>query len=513
MKIRIAGKTLDLKKLRLSSFRWTIRKQMLLWLSIIFIVMLVTMNVFIIRNIQSGNEEYINDDLVVLKNNGLLYVRQILVMNNLDNNEEGFAEIAAALCAEIADATGNPTAAYTMDGRMIESTNPVLFAQASFDDLRYAKAGMSAFTLDTDQGRTYAYFSYPITIEGNSIGLLRTVTDYSVLYLQGNNTIRSVSLITLVAFALAMGVGVLFSTRISKPISKLAAISSEVEKDVEQSRLDVKLVVRMARSPRRDEIGQLSRNFAAMIFKIDQQMKTINMDKYELKRISEYTKEFYDSVTHELKTPLTSIKGYAEILEENGFTDKEFFDKGIAYIQSESDRMFQMVVRLLETSKMSGMVDMPKDKVELSSVLEQVCESMQFKADKYGDVVNLKVRQQANVFANADQLREIFINLIDNAIKYGYQNSPIDVVLNASRENVYVSVMNQGDGVDEKEIPKLFIPFYRRADSIAREEGSSGLGLGICKQIVEQHGGKIEMTSKRRGLTVVSVTLPAYLGL
>lgn len=513
MKIRIGGRTLHFKGFQWKKMKWTIRKQMLLWLSAIFVVMFVAMNVFIVRNVQAGNEEYINDDLVVLKNNGLLYVKQILVMNNLDNNEEGFEKIAAALCEEIAGATGNPTAAYAMDGRLIEATNPVLFAQSDFDDLRYAKGGISAFTLNSDGGQTYAYFSYPITIEGNNIGLVRTVADYTMLYLQGNNTIRSVSLVMLVTFAVAMGLGVLFSTRISRPISQLAAISSEVEKAVEQSRLDVKLVVRMARSPRRDEIGQLSRNFAAMIFKIDQQMKTINMDKYELKRISEYTKEFYDSVTHELKTPLTSIRGYAEILEENGFTDKEFFDKGIAYIQSESDRMFQMVVRLLETSKMSGVVDLPKDKVDLESILVQVCESMQFKADKYGDVVNLKVRQRANVFANGDQLREVFINLIDNAIKYGYPNSAIDVVLNASREKVYISVMNPGDGIDEKEIPKLFIPFYRRADSIKREEGSSGLGLGICKQIIEQHGGQIEMSSKRRGLTVVSVTLPVYRGL
>ena len=146
MKIRIGGRTLHFKGFQWKKMKWTIRKQMLLWLSAIFIVMFVAMNVFIVRNVQAGNEEYINDDLVVLKNNGLLYVKQILVMNNLDNNEEGFEKIAAALCEEIAGATGNPTAAYAMDGRLIEATNPVLFAQSDFDDLRYAKGGISALT-------------------------------------------------------------------------------------------------------------------------------------------------------------------------------------------------------------------------------------------------------------------------------------------------------------------------------------------------------------------------------
>lgn len=491
---------------------WTISKQMMAWLSVIFILMFMLMNIFIVQNIRSGNEEYINGDLIGLKNNGILYVKQILVMNNLDNDEEGFEHIAKELCDEIAGATGNPIAAYTMNGTMLQSTNPTLFTQNGFDDLRYAKGGISAFTLDTDGGSTYAYFSYPITIEGKNIGLIRTVVDYTALYLQGNNTMRSVSLITVASFAVAMAMSVFFATRISKPISQLASISSNVEKDVEDSRLDVSKVVRLARSPRQDEIGQLSRNFANMIFKIDQQMKTINIDKYELKRLSEYTKEFYDSVTHELKTPLTSIRGYAETLEENGFTDKEFFDKGIAYIQSESDRMFQMVVRLLEVSKMSSNLDMPKDKVELSQIVQQVCDGMQFKAEKHGDVVNCKIRQRAFVFASGDQLREVLINIIDNAIKYGYSNSAIDVVLNASRDNVFLTVMNHGEGLDEKEIPKLFMPFYRRKDSTKREEGSSGLGLGICKQIVESHGGKIEMSSKRRGLTVVAITLPTYRG-
>ncbi|MDR2514371.1 MAG: HAMP domain-containing histidine kinase [Christensenellaceae bacterium] len=499
------------------SFKPTIRKKIVLWLSAFFLGMLIAMNLLIARDVQSSNEEYINDDLVMLKNNGLLYVRQNLVLENLDNDEGSFAKIAVELCEEIAAATKNPTAAYTTDGRLISSTDSSLFGALRFEDLQRAKgeSGVPTFTLNTEGGNTYAYFSYPIAIEGKRIGLLRVVADYSVLYWQGNNIITSVSLITLFIFALTLLFAILFTGSISRPISQLARISSEVEKEVEQSRLDISHVVRLQRSPRKDEIGQLSRNYANMILKIDQQMKTINTDKNELRRLSEYTKEFYDSVTHELKTPLTSIRGYADILEENGFTDKEFFDKGIAYIRSESDRMFQMVVRLLEMSRISGIVEMPKERLDLSELLSQVCEGMQFKADKYGSTISLRVRHRASVFANGDQLREVFINLIDNAIKYGYPNSVIDVVMSSGREAMYVAVSNQGEGVEESEIPKLFVPFYRRKDrdEAAREEGSSGLGLGICKQIVEQHGGYIEMISRRRGPTSVRVTLPAYRGI
>ena len=444
-----------------------------------------------------------------MKNNGLIYVKQMLVLNQQNNNEEGFAAIAQDLVEEISGATGNPTAAFTMDGQMLAATNSAVFIENNFGDVSLARGGLSAFTLDTESQRTRAYFSYPVLIEGNSIGMIRTVADYTILYTQGNNIMRSVSLITMVICFVSLVIAVLFASSIASPIMKLARISEALQKDVEQNKIDVGKVVRLARSKRRDELGILSRNFAEMIYRIDQQMKTINTDKYELKRLSEYRKVFYDNVTHELKTPLTSIRGYAEVLQENGFTDKEFFDKGISHILSESDRMYHMVVTLLELSRMSDAVNVPKDRVNLNDLLAQVCEGMQFKAEKYGDAIELSVRQRAVVMGSETQLKEVFINIIDNAIKYGYPNSTIQVLVNCNRENVNVQVVNSGDGIEEKEIPKLFIPFYRRKDREGkREEGSSGLGLGIVKQLVEQHGGRIDIASRPKGLTVVTVVLP-----
>lgn len=490
--------------------RMSIRLKLTLFMSAIFLTMLVLMNLFIARNISQGNERYINDDLVTLKNNGLIYARQMLVLQQMDNNEEGFAAIAQELVEEIGSATGNPTAALTLDGRMLFSNNPAVFVENSFSDESFARGGLAAFTLNTEQQRTNAYFSYPVLIEGKSIGVIRTVVDYTILYTQGNHTMRSVSLITVILFVVAMAIALIFAGSIANPIVHLARITEGLQKDVEQNKIDIGKVVRIARSKRKDEVGILERNFAEMIYRIDQQMKTIDSDRYELKRLSEYRKVFYDNVTHELKTPLTSIKGYAEVLQENGFTDPEFFDKGIEHILSESDRMYNMVVTLLELSRMSDSVNVPKERLDLNDVLRQVCEGMQFKAEKYGDVIELSTRQRAMVMGSDTQLKEIFINIIDNAIKYGYENSAIQVLCNANRENVTVQVVNSGDPIDEKDLSKLFIPFYRRKDKDEkREEGSSGLGLGIVKQLVEQHGGRIDIASRPKGLTVVTVVLPS----
>ena len=155
--------------------RMSIRLKLTLYMSAIFLTMLVLMNLFIARNISQGNEKYINDDLVTMKNNGLIYARQMLVLKQMDNNEEGFAAISQELVEEISSATGNPTAALTLDGRLLFSDNPGAFTENRFKDEGLARGGLAAFTLNTEQQSTKAYFSYPVLIEGKSIGVLRTV--------------------------------------------------------------------------------------------------------------------------------------------------------------------------------------------------------------------------------------------------------------------------------------------------------------------------------------------------
>ena len=242
--------------------RLSIRIKMVLYIMVIFLTMLVIMNVSIARIISQGNEDYINDDLVTMKNNGLIYARQMLVLNDQDNNEEGFAAIARELVEEISGAPGNPTAALALDGSMLASTNASAFIEHSFGDESLARGGLAAFTLNTEQQATRAYFSYPVLVEGKSIGVIRTIADYSILYTQGNSTIRSVSTITMVVFLVALAFAMLFSNSIAAPIVKLAGISSALQKDVEQNKIDIGKVVRLSRSKRKDEIGTLERNFA-----------------------------------------------------------------------------------------------------------------------------------------------------------------------------------------------------------------------------------------------------------
>lgn len=475
-------------------------------------------------------EASVTEDLTSLQSNTAVYVRQSLMLEERNNDEESFRSAAKSIAEELYATNRRPLTLYSLSGERLlrlgdagTAGSPAGAPGGQQQDPAFQSAleGSAAYSLHYGEDRTLtANFVMPVTVAGETIGIIGYSLDYTSLYRRFDQLAHTLLLGTMAVLLLICGVVLLYLNHILNPIRRLSALSTRVAAQMRKGAVPAPeegakpARGRHARKRRRaavprDEVSELSQNYDTMLRTVGEQFTRIQEDRVRILQLLDSRQAFYNNVTHELKTPLTSIRGYAEVLQENGFTDKEFFDKGISHILSESDRMYHMVVTLLELSRMSDAVNVPKDRVNLNDLLAQVCEGMQFKAEKYGDAIELSVRQRAVVMGSETQLKEVFINIIDNAIKYGYPNSTIQVLVNCNRENVNVQVVNSGDGIEEKEIPKLFIPFYRRKDREGkREEGSSGLGLGIVKQLVEQHGGRIDIASRPKGLTVVTVVLP-----
>ena len=491
----------------------SLRLKMIIGIFVVFAGLMAAMNLFISGYLQSGNERIISDELMSAGSAGLVYARQFLAVSGGTADGAGFEAIAGDAADALANATGSPAAAYSTAGVLLAARRTGLFENLEFDDLAAAMGGNPAFTLDTAGGKTSAYCSYPITVDGRDIGILRTVADYTSLYDFGNRMMHAVSIITAAMFLLALLVSILFIQGISSPVVKLAAISGTVARNIERNAFSIKSIDKLLSSKRRDEVGMLTRNFAHMIQKIDQQMNVIGADRQELQRLADYRKEFYDTVTHELKSPLTSIAGYAEVLEENGFTDREFFEKGIGHIKHESARMYGMVVALLEMSKLSSSVNFPKEVLDFSQLALDACEGMRFKAEKYDTAIECEIEESVRVFGSPERLKEVMINLLDNAIKYKDPDGPVHVIVRSKGERALISVINSGGPIPEQDLQRLFEPFYRAGQSDRPDEGSSGLGLAICRQIVEQHAGRIAMRNLPGGNVCVDAALPVYTGI
>lgn len=229
---------------------------------------------------------------------------------------------------------------------------------------------------------------------------------------------------------------------------------------------------------------------------------------------------FYDNVTHELKTPLTTIQGYAQLIQDNGTTDPELLQTGLDHILNESARLHTMVLQLLEMSNVKNNYQLHP--LDLTALLVSITEAMELKANRYQSHLKLTCPEHLSVNGQEDRLRQLLINLIDNAIKYGAPHESIEITAgrrqkdvaasfdpankgSVSDELVFLSIKNAGKGMTSEQLDHIFEPFYRVDKNYSREQGSSGLGLAICQKIAQEHHAHIEVESAPEGPTIFTV--------
>ncbi|MBT2286755.1 HAMP domain-containing histidine kinase [Paenibacillus polymyxa] len=452
---------------------------------LIFSFSFVVLSQTVKQIIHTSNQNLITTELVGLKNNSNVYVRQTFLINHFTNNELYFGEMAEELGNNLNYATGNSVGVYTVNGELLYATDKSLFAEPKRTDLQEAIHGKTAYNINYNEDKTSVLFSYPVVIDGSKVGILRFYKDFSLLYQQSSRILDTTLYITLAIFAVTFLFSFILSRHITLPLGKLARASSEVK----NGNLDVRI-----RFKRKDEIGRLADNFNDMINQIDLQMSIIKKDRDHLKELHQQEKLFFDNITHELKTPLTSILGYAELIKANGERDRNFFEKGMNHIIEESKRLHKMVLKLLEVSRRHATIQ-EMDTVEAGAVLRDVCESMSIRAQRYKKSIKVDIENELYLLAQEDRIRQLFINLMDNAIKYSLDFSDIKVKGLHVDGKIRFIVENASDPIDAKQLSKLFEPFYL-AHPKDSEEGSVGLGLSIVKSIVDELQGTISIVNQ-----------------
>ena len=213
-----------------------------------------------------------------------------------------------------------------------------------------------------------------------------------------------------------------------------------------------------------------------------------------------YRKEFLQNLSHELKTPIFAIQGYVDTLL-NGALDKPEVNK--KFLQSTSrniDRLVNLVADLDSISKLeSGEQLLLKDSFIIQDLLKEVYETLAFKADEkqIKCIIKKGCELPLTVFADKEKIRQVYINLVDNAIKYGKQLGTIEASFyKVDGAKVLIEISDDGSGISEEHLPRIFERFYRTDLARSRKVGGSGLGLAICKHIIEAHEQTIHVRSK-----------------
>lgn len=219
----------------------------------------------------------------------------------------------------------------------------------------------------------------------------------------------------------------------------------------------------------------------------------------EMRKLELYRKEFIADISHELKTPIFAAQGFIHTLLDGAMEDEAVREKFLKKAAKNLDGLNNLVQDLLMLSEMEvGTLKMHIKPTELYSIVQEAVEILEKKVEKkFIDIkISRSVEKPIMVEADRQRIRQVMVNLIENAIKYGYEHGKVHIHLEVEKDYVVVSVKDNGPGIAESDMKRIFERFYRVEKSRSKEKGGSGLGLAIVKQIIDAHKSQIEVSSK-----------------
>ena len=292
-------------------------------------------------------------------------------------------------------------------------------------------------------------------------------------------------LLVLTAFVIAIAVVAsrMLSKSITRPIEEIQSTAIQLADGQYKKHITMK---------RDDELGQLA--------------QSINTLAAEIVRKEQVKNDFISSISHELRTPLTSIKGWAAILKDTDPTDTDVMNEGFEIIERETDRLSKMVEELLDFSRyISGRITLKKDRFDITSTCEDVFKQMKPRAMKESiHLINEINEEVVLLTADEDRLRQVLINLIDNAIKFTDADGWVLFEARKNFPNYEMIISDNGVGMDENELALAKEKFYKGKHS----NSHSGLGLSITDEIVKLHSGSIQIVSEKSVGTTIRVIIP-----
>lgn len=234
-------------------------------------------------------------------------------------------------------------------------------------------------------------------------------------------------------------------------------------------------------------------------------------DVTEQEKLDRQRKDFVANVSHELRTPLTTIKSYLEALDEGALQDKETAARFVGVARQEADRMTRLIQELLQLSRLEAKQSrFHRHAADLEAILVDVTDRFHFQSIQKNISFSAHIPSLLpRVYVDQDKIEQVLDNLISNAIKYTPEGGAVTIVAQRKEDGmVEVSVADSGMGIPKQDLGRIFERFYRVDKARSRSLGGTGLGLSISQEIIQAHGGTIEIHSEYKKGTIVSFTLP-----
>lgn len=337
------------------------------------------------------------------------------------------------------------------------------------------------------------------TGKGMSIRYSNTLTEKTLYYAVrlSDNTILRVSANQYTVVAILLGLLQPILVILAVALILTAVLSSKVSKAIIKpiNELDLE-------HPEKNETYE---ELTPLLRKISKQKATIGQQVAELKKKDNMRREFTANVSHELKTPLTSISGFAELMK-NGDVPNETAADFSKSIYDEAQRLISLVDDIIKISELDEKsISLESENVDLYELSNEIIERLKSEAAKKNITLNL-IGAKAEVVGIRKILDEMIYNLCDNSIKYNKENGRVDIVLNATEYRVYLTVRDTGIGIPKEHQSRVFERFYRVDKSHSKKVGGTGLGLAIVKHGALYHNADISLESTEGKGTSITVS-------
>ncbi len=347
------------------------------------------------------------------------------------------------------------------------------------------RSSVTKSTYNSDGEPIMASTTLLFDTDNNYLGAYRWITSLTAARKMTGNFIILITVISLLILSLSAISGIFFIKSIVQPIRDVSNIARKIAMGDFESRIEI---------TRNDEIGELC--------------DTINYMAAELSQAENLKNDFISSVSHELRTPLTAIRGWGETAKMSLGTDEELVNRGLDVVLSEADRLSGLVEELLDFSRIqTGRMTVVSQPLNISWLLSESVAMYAELSKKQGiELIYTKPLEEYQVLGDTNRLKQVFINIIDNAVKYTESGGQVLISQELEEACVRITVKDTGVGIPAQDIDRVKEKFYKANKTVR----GSGIGLAVADEIIKQHQGLLFIESTEGVGTTATIVLPLY---
>ncbi|WP_298830019.1 HAMP domain-containing sensor histidine kinase [uncultured Planococcus sp.] len=388
-------------------------------------------------------------------------------------NHVGMMESASDFIVIITDVEGNRL----VNSDLIESEMTEVLNHTDFDEIPTD----GRIVEEQWKEKKYIATDSPITINGEHQGHVFMFAETSHIKQIVDHLTEQFLVIGLVAIFLTIFTILVLSRLITLPLIRMKEATEQLSKGNNHVKLNME---------RKDELGELANAITTLSDDLD--------------RLKTARNEFLASISHELRTPLTYIKGYADIVSRSTTSPQEQKEY-IGIIREETTHLTGLIQQLFELAKMDhNQFLIKKENFSLAMLFNSVSGLVRPAFDEKNISLSVSCDQEIIAVVDPERFQQVLLNVLDNAKKHSGEGTKVTLQGMQNEETISISVIDEGEGIPEEDLPFVFERLYRVEKSRSRQSGGSGLGLAIAKEIVESHGGHISIESERgKGTTVL----------